>query len=172
MYYRHVSSCFSPREACYWQISVCELFVFRAQTVTFLTCQSSAVCFPPSVFWCARRRVSSCLRWHSDCDDSNLRIHTDTLRGKGQGFIGRLTSPWCLVIGYLADASFHALRLQCTYPTGNALLKATVVVGQLSRSSFALSGTYCTTLGFPSGAQICNELKESWLSTGRGLLSI
>lgn len=122
MYYCHVSSCFPPREACYWRISVCELFVFR-ETVTFLTCQSSAVCFPSSVFWCARRRVSLCLRWHSDCDESNLRIHIDTPRGKGQGLMGRLTSPWCLVIGYLADASFHAQRLKCTYQKGSPGVK-------------------------------------------------
>lgn len=100
-------------EACYWHISVDELFVLGSQTVTFLTCQSSAVCFPSSASWCARRRVSLCLRWHSDCDDSNLRIHIDTPRGKEQGLVGRLTSPWCLVIGCLAlaDASFQAQRL-------------------------------------------------------------
>lgn len=101
----------SPLEACYWQISVDELFVLGSQSVTFLTCQSSAVCFPSSTSWCVWRWVSLCLRWHSDCDDSNLRIHIDTPRGKELGLVGRLTSPWCLVIGYLTDASFHAQRL-------------------------------------------------------------
>lgn len=79
-----------------------------SQSVTFLTCQSSAVCFPSSASWCVWRRVSLCLRWHSDCDDSNLRIHIDTPRGKEPGLVGRLTSPWCLFTGYLTDASFHA----------------------------------------------------------------
>ncbi len=54
MYYV-LSSCFqhhSPLEACYWQISVDELFVLGSQSVTFLTCQSSAVCFPPRLDVC------------------------------------------------------------------------------------------------------------------------
>lgn len=95
-------------------------------------------------------------------------------RGRGLLVDWPLLDVWLLAISQtllFMRCDFSALTRRAVLGL-NALLKATVVVGQLSRSSFALSGTYCTTLGFPSGAQICNELKESWLSTGRGLLSI